>query len=164
MTQAVLDIRRATAWLATQDEVDSERLGIAGISLGGIAAALVAAAEPRLGSVALLLAGGDVAQISWEAKEMSRLRESWPASGGTRESLAAILREVDPVTYAGNVRGRRILMLNASHDEVVPRAATESLWRALGEPEIIWMDAGHYSSARFIFESLARVTRFFQAE
>jgi hypothetical protein len=34
----------------------------------------------------------------------------------------------------------------------------------LGEAEIIWMDAGHYSSARLIFESLSRVTRFFQAE
>ena len=109
-------------------------------------------------------AGGDVAQISWESKETHRLREFWTAQGGTRESLAEILREIDPVTYAGNVRGRRVLMLNASHDEVVPRAATESLWRALGQPEIVWMDAGHYSAARFIFESLARVTKFFQEE
>jgi dienelactone hydrolase len=164
MTQAVLDIRRATAWLATQAEVDAQRLGIAGISLGGITAALAAGAEPRLVRVALLLAGGDVAQISWEARETRRLRESWTAAGGTRESLTEILREVDPVTYAANVRGRRVLMLNARYDEVVPPAATESLWRALGKPEIVWMDAGHYSSMRFIFESLARVTRFFQAE
>jgi len=164
MTQAVLDIRRAAGWLAAQDEVDPRRLGVAGISLGGITSALAASAEPRFSRVALMLAGGDVAQISWESRQMSRLREFWIASGGTRESLAEILREVDPVTYAGNVRGRRVLMLNASHDEVIPRAATESLWRALGEPEIVWMDAGHYSSLRFIFESLARVTRFFQAE
>lgn len=164
MTQAVKDIRRAAGWLTAQEEVDSRRLGIAGISLGGITAALAAAAEPRFSRAALLLAGGDVAQISWESRETSRLREYWTAAGGTRESLAEVLREIDPVTYAGSVRGRRILMLNASHDEVVPRAATESLWRALGEPEIVWMDAGHYSSMRFIFETLARVTRFFQAE
>ena len=39
MTQAVLDIRRATAWLADRPEVDAERLGIFGVSLGGITAA-----------------------------------------------------------------------------------------------------------------------------
>jgi dipeptidyl aminopeptidase/acylaminoacyl peptidase len=163
MTQAVLDIRRAAAWLGAQEEVDPLRLGVAGISLGGITAALAAGAEPRFSRVALLLAGGDVAQIGWESKETDRLRKSWLASGGTRESLAEILRQVDPVTYAGNVRGR-VLMMNASHDEVIPRAATESLWRALGQPEIVWMDAGHYSAARFIFETLARVTDFFRAE
>ena len=36
MTQAVLDIRRGVAWLAARDEIDPARLGITGISLGGI--------------------------------------------------------------------------------------------------------------------------------
>ena len=38
MTQAILDIRRGTAWLASQEEVDADQLGIMGISLGGITA------------------------------------------------------------------------------------------------------------------------------
>ena len=47
MTQAVLDIRRATAFLATRPEIDAKRLGIFGISLGGITGALATTAEPR---------------------------------------------------------------------------------------------------------------------
>ena len=42
MTQAVLDIRRATACLAGQAEVDGHRLGLFGISLGAITGALAA--------------------------------------------------------------------------------------------------------------------------
>jgi hypothetical protein len=53
-------------------------------------------------------------------------------------------------------------MLNASRDEVIPPACTLSLWRAFGQPEIVWFDAGHYSAMRFIFDGLGRVTRFFQ--
>ena len=58
--------------------------------------------------------------------------------------------------------GRKILMLNASHDEVIPKVCTEALWHAFGEPEIVWLDAGHYSAMRFIFDGLTRVTKFFQ--
>ena len=47
MTQAVMDIRRAATWLAAREEIDSERLGITGISLGGIVAALTAGVDTR---------------------------------------------------------------------------------------------------------------------
>ena len=53
-------------------------------------------------------------------------------------------------------------MLNVNYDEIIPRQCTESLWRAFGQPEIVWWDAGHISSGRFIFDGLARVTEFFQ--
>lgn len=164
MTQAVLDIRRGAAWLAAQDEVDEQRLGVMGISLGGITAALAMTAEPRFGKGFLMLAGGDVARIAWESPLVRELREKWEAEGGTRESLIETIRPVDPVTYGQNIGNRRVMMYNALNDEVVPRACTDALWQAFGKPEIVWVDAGHYSVARFIFDALARATRFFQAD
>jgi dienelactone hydrolase len=164
MTQAVLDIRRARAWLAARDEVDPGQTGIFGISLGGITTSLAAAAEPRFTKVCPMLAGGDIAQVSWSAREVSPVRERWLAKGGTRESFFETVKLVDPVTHAANLRGRQMLMLNAAHDEVIPRACTESLWNACGQPEIVWYDAGHYTAARFIFDGLSRVTRFFQPD
>ncbi|HWC88282.1 MAG TPA: alpha/beta hydrolase family protein [Pirellulales bacterium] len=163
MTQAVLDIRRGAAWLAAQDDVDPEQLGIMGVSLGGITSALAAGAEPRLRNVCLILAGGDIGQVAWEARELEKLRKSWLAKGESKESLNKLLSQIDPVTYAGNVRGRHILMLNARQDEVIPPACTESLWRALGEPEIVWWDAGHYSAVRYLFDGLGKATHFFCA-
>lgn len=162
MTQAILDIRRAAAWLDAQETVDGRRLGVFGISLGGITGALALAAEPRFSSGCLLLAGADVGTVGWTAKELKPVRERWLAQGGTREEFVDTLARVDPARYAHLARDRRILMINANHDEVVPRASTVALWESLAKPEIVWLDCGHYSAARFIFESLARATRFFQ--
>jgi len=164
MTQAILDIRRGAAWLAAQNEVDPEHLGVMGISLGGITAALAMTAEPRFEKGFLMLAGGDVGQIAWQSPLVREQREKWEAEGGTRESLIELVRPVDPVTYAANIGERRVMMYNALNDEIVPRACTEALWQAFGEPEIVWVDAGHYSVARFIFDALAKATRFFQVE
>ena len=162
MTQAVLDIRQAAAWLAAQDQIDRQQLGIVGISLGGITAALAASIEPRFAKVCLLLAGGDMGEVAWTSAELAPLRKHWIETGGSKESLFAMLRAVDPVTYAKPVAGRKILMLNARHDEVIPRACTDALWHAFGEPEIIWWDAGHYTSARYLFDGLAKTVQFFQ--
>lgn len=163
MTQAVLDIRRATAWLQQRREVDKEKLGVFGISLGGITAALAATAEPRLQNVCLVLAGGEVGEVTWASRETRKLRERWVAQGGTKQELLKWLRLVDPVTYADRVRngGRRILMLNATDDEVVPKRCTLALWEAFGQPPIEWYSGGHYSVARHLVSMLTRVPRFF---
>jgi dienelactone hydrolase len=161
MTQAVLDIRQAAAWLAARPEIDPDRLGIFGISLGGITAALASTAEPRLKNVCLLLAGGDIGSAGWDSPEARQVRERWLTQGGTREQFLEILGPVDPVTYAPAATGKRILMLNATDDEVIPRACTLALWNAFGQPEIQWYSGGHFSVARHIFSALLRVSQFF---
>jgi dienelactone hydrolase len=163
MRQAILDIRRGVAWLAAQEEVDAERLGVFGISLGGITGALALAIEPKLKMGCLMLAGGDVAKVAWENERLAKIRERWLSQGGSKEEFFELWKSIDPVTYADRARGKRMLMLNATHDEIIPPACTQSLWRALGEPEIVWYEAGHITAGRFLFDGLGRVTRFFQS-
>lgn len=162
--QAVLDIRQGAAWLAAQPEVDAEQLGITGISLGGITGSLALTAEPRFKKAFLMLAGGDVARIGLESPEAEKIIGRWRAEGKNDEQLIELLRPVDPVTYGQNVRDREIVMYNARNDEIVPPVCTEALWRAFGEPEIIWVDAGHYTAARYILDALARCTRLFRPD
>jgi len=164
LTQAVLDIRRATAWLASRPGVDSERLGVFGISLGGITAALVAANEPRIQSACLLLAGGDIGAAGWDGPYAKAVRERWLNQGHTREEFVAILSAIDPINYADSARGKRILMLNATEDEIIPRDCTISLWKSLGEPEIRWLSGGHISVMRHLWSALLTVSRFFAEE
>jgi hypothetical protein len=161
MTQAVLDIRRAAAFLASRPEIDPERIGIFGVSLGGITATLAGSLEPRFSGVCTMLAGGDLGRVSWESREVRKARDAWLAGGGTKEEFFEILKPVDPAGYAERLRGRRLLMLNASHDEVVPPPCTVSVWEKAGRPRIVWYDAGHYSALLFIFDGLSEVTRFF---
>lgn len=166
MRQAILDIRRGAAWLAAQEEVDGEQLGVFGISLGGITSALAVTVEPRFTKACLMLAGGDVGQVAWDNPKLTRLRQSWTDGGGTKEEFIRLWKSIDPVTYADRVLSRKpkLLMLNAKNDEIIPPVCTESLWRAFGEPEIVWYDAGHVSAVKYIFDGLGRVSRFFQPE
>jgi dienelactone hydrolase len=164
MTQAVLDIRRAAAFLASRDDVDPEQIGILGVSLGGITASLAAEAEPRIQNVCLLLAGGDFPKIAAESAEFKKERERFLASGKDPSRLLEGVRQVDPLTYAELLRDRRVLMLNAKSDEVIPRACTESLWTAAGKPEIIWLSGGHYSVMRHLPTALIRANHFFAVD
>ncbi|MDP6446093.1 MAG: alpha/beta hydrolase family protein [Pirellulaceae bacterium] len=162
MRQAVLDIRRATAWLGDQPEVDANRLGVFGISLGGITAALTASVEPRLHNVCCALAGGRLGEAIWQSPELSELREKWEAEGKTRDEYLAVVRPIDPAVHGERARDRRILMINAKDDEVIPKQCTIALWKSFGEPPIIWYEGGHYTVARKFLAALREVGQFFE--
>lgn len=164
MTQAVLDIRRSVAWLASRDEVDAEQIGIFGISLGGITGALAASIEPRIQNVCLLLAGGDIGRVALDSPQLKKVPGKLPAiANGDRAAFLEKLSQIDPVTYATRARDKRILMLNAKSDEVIPKECTLALWRGFGEPEIKWYSGGHYSVVIHLFRALENVAHFFAA-
>jgi dienelactone hydrolase len=162
MTQAVLDIRQAVGFLSSRPEIDADELGIFGISLGGITGSLAAASEPRLKNICILLAGGDLGKIAWEAREFRREREKLIAMGATLDDFRAAVKEIEPLNYAVNCKGRHILMLNADSDEVIPRACTDALWQAFDKPQLIYYSGGHYSVFRHILSARTRVQEFFE--
>jgi dienelactone hydrolase len=163
MTQAVKDIRFAAAWLAAQDEVDSSRLGVFGISLGGITAALAATAEPRFTKVCPVLAGGDLSEILRDSKEdhLQAAKQRWLAEGHTLDELVDLMKTIDPCTYGADIKGRSVLMLNAQHDEVIPHDCTMQLWKSFGSPPIVWYDCGHFSALLHVLDALDKVGEFF---
>lgn len=167
MTQAVLDIRRAAAWLRSRPEVNPDRVGVMGISLGGIMSALSGAAEPRFDRVAIFLGGGNFAEFLWDSplRQAEEFRREWTASGGTRDSFAKVLNPVDPVTHGPLLRGRRVLMIESRHDEVIPPANAIALHEAIGrEPQLVWLNAGHYTAIWYLPRELVRLEQFFKAE
>jgi cephalosporin-C deacetylase-like acetyl esterase len=148
-------------WLASRPEVDPARLGVTGISLGGIVAALAAAVDPTLNSAALLLAGGGLADILWDMPEARKFRDLWVAAGRTKADLRALTDPFDPLTYAERLRGKRMLMIAGKVDEVVPPTAARALWEAAGKPTILWYDCGHYSSAGYLLPAMRQTVAFF---
>ena len=165
-TQAVLDIRRAAAWLGQRSEVDAERLGITGISLGGIMSALAGPLEPRFRKVAIYLGGGNLGEMIWSHKNAAAaaFRRSWRAKGETRASFLRIVKPIDPVTYGRLLQERQVLIVAAKHDKIVPPQATLALWNASGrKPRLVWLDCGHISAAQFLFGEMQRLIKFFSA-
>ena len=166
--QAMADVRRAVDLLASREEVDPERIGVMGISMGGILAASAAGAEPRVHRTAALLAGGDLSAIIGHSRETHRLREALDALPlEERGAVEAALERVDPLHHAAALRARagagRVLLINAAEDEVVPPAATGRLAQALGiADQVQWLDGlGHYSALAAMPEILETMVAFF---
>jgi dienelactone hydrolase len=162
------DVRRTVDLLASRSEINPERIGITGISLGGITAATAAGAEPRLHRAVLLLAGGDLLKIIHHSRETRSLSAMInKLSPQEREEVEKTLLEVDPLGRAKGLRDRaldgRVLMLNAAEDEVVPRECTEKLAAALGiEDKVVWFEGlGHYTAMAELPRALRMTAEFF---
>ena len=155
--QCVLDARRAVAWLAIQPEVDPARLGLVGTSLGSFMGGIVAASEPRVTSVCLLLGGGGLVDAFAEHPQGVAVFAALRAVGLSKATLQGIVARVDPITYADQLKTKRLLLVAASRDDIVPPVAMRQLWRATGEPRILWYDATHVGSAQFVFPMMNAV-------
>lgn len=120
----------AVRYLGARKEVDAERLGVAGYSLGSFLAVALAAGEPRVKAV-VVAAGGDL-----------------PA--GT--PLATVARAVvDPTRAVRKLAPRPLLMVHGRDDRTVRPDQAERLFAAAGEPkELRWYPAGHYLPAAAI--------------
>jgi dienelactone hydrolase len=162
--QTVLDLRAASAWMASRPELDPRRLGIVGTSLGSFLAALTGEMEPRLGRVAVLLGGGGLINGYYDHPQAAPYRMAYEALGGTRERLANLLAPVDPLTCAGNLKARKVLILAGQRDEIVPPRMAEALWQASGRQRIVWYDCTHYGAALYLAEALSRLVRHFGAD
>ncbi|MGD0091228.1 MAG: prolyl oligopeptidase family serine peptidase [Planctomycetota bacterium] len=171
LAQAVQDTRRTIDMLQARPEVNAERIGLAGISLGGILTGTVAGLDERVYRAALVLAGGNLPRIVAFAREASGLRESMqklPEESRLRCDEA--LRACDPLAAAGKLRARaeagRVLMYNAAEDEVIPRACTEELAAALGlKEQVRWLEGmTHYTALAALPKVLGGVCDFYAVD
>lgn len=151
LIQSVIDARKLAHWLRNRPEIDPERIGCIGVSLGGMLACLFDAVEPEVNTSVLVLAGGDLADILSVGDEghLNEVREGLMRKNNlSPEAVRPYIagRTFSMWDYTSGIDPARVLMINANYDKVVPKPYAEELWRRLGEPEIRWLPLGHYSS------------------
>lgn len=162
MTQAVLDIRSAALWLRAREEIDGEKTGVVGVSLGAIIGGLAIGVDGSFVKNALVLGGGDVAQILWTSPESAELKQKLEEKGYTLEKLREELQLVDPLTYAHRINRSTVLLFNAKKDETVIPDCTTKFWEKAGQPKIIWYDTSHVGMALYINKILEQIVTFIQ--
>jgi dienelactone hydrolase len=162
--QTVLDLRFATAWMASRPEIDADRLGILGTSLGSFMGTLTAEMEPRLKRVGVLLGGGGLVDAYYNHPQAAPYRLVYEALGGTKAQVARLLAPVDPLTCAANLRDRKVLILAGKRDDIVPPKMAEALWRESGKQKIVWFDCTHYGAVVYLLEGLDHIVKHFRAE
>jgi dienelactone hydrolase len=162
--QTVLDIRRASAWLEARPEIDRNRLGIHGTSLGSMVGALAAEMEPRLSRVSIALGGGGLVDAFYDHPRAARYRKWFELFGGKKELVARALAPIDPITCAANLKDRKVLLIAGKRDEIVPPSATKALWEAAGKPKLVWFDCSHYGAALYFVPIMNQVVKHFEAD
>jgi hypothetical protein len=151
--KTIIDVRRSIDWLITQKEIDPERIGITGASMGAFLSSIVAEIDPRIRSSVFILGGGNLARLLSQSRERTirSFRKVVMKKEKLREEqffqlVSQKLKDIDPLTYAGRLSPETVLMVNTVNDLVVPRECTLEFWTAIGEPELIWLPFTHTSS------------------
>lgn len=168
LSQGFQDVRRTVDLLASRPEVDPRRIGITGISMGGIVAATAAGQDQRLFRAVLILSGGDLHHIIHHAREtrnLSRMIRSMPLP--ERSKLEREIEAVDPLRHAAGLRDRatggRVLMINATEDRTIAPSCTRKLASALGIADrVVWLQGlGHYTAMAALPDALRQTADFF---
>jgi len=161
--QAVRDIRRGAAWLRERPEIDKERVGIVGTSLGSFAAQLAAGADGGFFRCVFILGGGSITDAIYSgARETRKAVAYLEERGWTRAKLAKEIAPIEPMAWTAGIDAHTVLMINTRHDPVIPPESTRRYWEALGKPEIRWYDGDHYAIKDNVFEILAMVAKHFK--
>lgn len=149
--QAVLDARRAVAWLAREGY---ERIGILGTSLGSCLSLLTAAHEPLIRAAALNHVSPYFADVVWRGLSTAHVRVGLDGHIDL-EALRALWLPISPQPHLERMRDRRTLLVCAKYDLTFPvdlsRALVADFERLAIPHDAISLPCGHYSSGKAPF-------------
>jgi dienelactone hydrolase len=150
--QAVLDSRRAIAWLASEGY---DSIGILGTSLGSCLALLTTAHEPLIRAEALNHISPQFADVVWRGLSTRHVREGLEGHIDL-ELLRTLWKPISPQWYLERLRNRQTLLVYARYDLTFPVDLSEDLVRAFrdaGIPhEVAVLRCGHYSTGKAPFK------------
>ncbi len=160
---SVTDVRQAIDWAKSRPEIDTEKVGVIGISFGGFISAISMGIDNRIKAGVFLIAGGNSQKIGHFGRKHAK-RKSYNVTEEEYHQDQQVYQQylnevaerglenvippkssflIDPMTYGHCLQERPVLMLNALWDEYIPKEATLDLWEASGKPAISWFPGTH---------------------
>jgi hypothetical protein len=156
--QAVLDARRAIAWLSQQGY---ESIGILGTSLGSCLSMLTAAHEPLIEAAALNHISPYFADVVWEGLSTAHVRDGLEGHIEL-DQLRRIWLPISPLPYLERVRDKRILLVYARYDLTFPvrlsRMLVDEFRRRNIAHDLHVLPCGHYSTGVTPFKWIDGIT------
>jgi len=161
--QAVLEIHWATDWLQTLHS----HIGILGISLGGIVAALACAHDDRLKTACICHSGADLAAVTFRGIATRKIREAFEKVKITEDELRTYWKAIDPVNYIHKMKETDVLQLNTPQDTVFPLSCQKKLSFAFKKSNVklklslFPFPCGHYSAGKYLLPKLYLLAKVF---
>jgi hypothetical protein len=154
LAQSAWDIRRLVSWIRRQDD---SRVGLAGVSLGGYAAALTAALERGLAGVIAAVPISDFPVLFAHGFPSGRRRLTTEHLDLAQE----LHRVASPLAMASQVpRERRFVIGGLADGMADPLRQVLPLWHHWDQPATLWYEGGHVGylctsgAARFLRHAL----------
>lgn len=165
----VVEVRQALDWLVQQPSIDTDRIGLIGMSLGAVVGSSTTGVDPRIRSEVLLLGGGDLPGIIFSTGERSfvkmrnrLMKERRVGPEALKQDAEKTLATVEPLNYAYRLPPSNILMINAYFDQAIPRSYTLALWEKIGKPHLVFVPTGHYTAVLFLWYAEAEAYEHFK--
>ena len=165
------DAHRGLDFLARQPEIDEQRIGIGGLSLGGLIAACTASGDSRVRALFLwapVAHLGELFEVGTTAERRSEISNLGFTDYGGLQVGAGLVQDAlltNPVASLASFSGR-VLVAHGSADETVPVEHAHRYKAVLGDRAelVILNGADHvFSSLAWEQDLIARTTRFLSA-
>ena len=143
------DLVSVIDYLAARPDVDPDRIGALGVSLGGATTILAAARDPRIRAVVDDCGFADVESATATAFEHFIGLPAFPFAPLTvaisERRIGHSVSASRPVDVVGRISPRPLLIIHGLADEQVPPDHSRRLFAAAGEPKELWLveGAGH---------------------
>jgi dipeptidyl aminopeptidase/acylaminoacyl peptidase len=164
------DLISLVRYVAGRKDVDANRIGILGISMGGATAILAAAKDKRIRAVVDDSGFSDAPRVIAASFEQFIHLPAFPFAPIT-VSIANLragidVNQVRPVDVIGEISPRPLLVIHEKDDLVVPADNSLRNFAAARQPKELWLVPGAehgkaHTTAKSEYED--KVTRFFQA-
>ncbi len=165
------DVAAALAYLQSRGDCAMDRVGVMGLSLGGITALLAAARNPAIGAVMAEAAFSDLLDNVGIAFSRFTGVPAYPFANLTvfwgQLLTGARLSRIRPVEVVHQIAPRSVFIIGDLHDRLVNEPeASQSLYDRASEPRQLWQipDTDHVCGYRVAGpEYIERVAAFFRA-
>lgn len=149
--RAVSAVKGAMVYASSRPEINTAKMGIFGVSLGGILGSLAFSVIKELSAANFIVNGGDIPYILAysEQKEVKKLREIRMENDNiaTAEDYEKILRDnlmFDPMHFALLVLPDTVKQFLSTNDTNVPTIKQNQYHEAIGSPkEVEYLTSGH---------------------
>ena len=130
----------AEVWLSQQADVDGDRIGALGMSMGAYVLTQAAITDPRLR--ALILAGCPTDVV--EQTKVAFSKWGWFSEIPARLALhvSGMPLNMRPKNIVGAIAPCSVLLIGAELDSIVPAYMARQLFAAAGDPKEIWIVRG----------------------
>lgn len=140
------DLLGAIDALCGRPEVDARRVGVFGMSMGGVVAVLVGARDGRVHTIVAEAPFASHAAIMNRALHHYFHLPSFPVAPLARwifeRRVGESLDDVEPIDFVADVSPRPIFIMACERDAVIGGEETERLYHAAAEPKRFWLIVG----------------------